>query len=513
MFNKRAILLSCFLILSLNYYSQSYFNKRFDVANKSNLNISFKFYNDTFYIPTAIAETPSPNLCYTSSLLKIDLLGNVVNQKRFKNTNQYYTSSLDVVKLKNSYYQCGNTGSGTQDISSLLKFSENGDTIYTHIYGDTSYSVNTTKIIPYTKTKNQLLVIGVTDSTCGPGHQGLYRPIVRVIDTNGILLQTNLYLSTTESRNIIGIDTSENKGFLIGYYSTSGTWGFESRLMKLDSNLNFVWDKKMTETGSGFSGIANHENQYYFQATTIVDSIWNFTYKWDRPALSKVALNGSILWQKYYGIKQQDIDITGLTQCNNGDLILCGSRRVSNNELKGFIIRTDSIGNQKWWKEYRPNTTPILDTLAENYLYDIMELPNGDIAAVGWAGGTSLNPLQQTWLLKVDSNGCFGIGNCPPNITTGINELSSNDEFTLKVFPNPFTNHITVSYNLHNTNKSNVEINLINMVTGQIITKQTSTKNEDVIDFNTENLANGVYMISLSNKNVNIGNVKVIKIQ
>jgi hypothetical protein len=128
---------------------------------------------------------------------------------------------------------------------------------------------------------------------------------------------------------------------------------------------------------------------------------------------------------------------------------------------------------------YYQKTTPILDTVADNYLHDIMELPNGDIAAVGWAGGTSISPLQQTWLLKVDSNGCFGAGGCNPNLSTGIQEISNENELILNIYPNPFTNNVTISYTLFNSNKTSVEINLIEIASGKLINKQTYSKNED----------------------------------
>ena len=38
-----------------------------------------------------------------------------------------------------------------------------------------------------------------------------------------------------------------------------------------------------------------------------------------------------------------------------------------------------------------------------------------------------------------------------------------------------------ISYTLSNSNKANVEINLIELASGMIISKQTSTKSEDII--------------------------------
>lgn len=506
-YGKRTIWLFYFLCSIKIINSQTYFNKRIDIGGKSNASERFALYEDTFFINTQVQETPVPNLSFSSSLLQIDINGSVLSQKRYKNPNQYYSSPFCSIKINNNYYQSVATGAGNQIVNGILKYNQALDTIKTYIYGDTSYFSSGQRILSYTKTKDKFLIIGTTDSTCGSNHPGLYKPIIRVVDTNGVLSQTKTYLSGCEYRNINAADTSEDKGYLIGFNTTFGTWGFESRLMKLDSNLNFVWDKKMTETSGGYGGIINHQNNYYYHATTIVDSIWNFTYKWERPALSKVDKNGTVIWQKYYGVKQQYINLAGLKECSNGDFIMCGTRKLHTNEGKGFIIRTDSLGNLKWWKDYRPNTTP-LDTLADNYLWDIMELPTGDIAAVGWASGSSLNPLQQTWLLKVDSNGCFGASNCPADIVTAT-KGNSYEKVGLVAFPNPFKEELNINYSIFDFNGV-ARLELIEIATGRIIDTAELTEPFGIKQFNTQSIASGLYMLSIKQNSKPSVNFKVI---
>jgi hypothetical protein len=80
---------------------------------------------------------------------------------------------------------------------------------------------------------------------------------------------------------------------------------------------------------------------------------------------------------------------------------------------------------------------------------DIMELPNGDIAAVGWAGQSSISSLQQTWLLKVDSNGCFGAGQ-------------------IIAYPNPFKDELNINYSILDFERV-AELQLIELATGRLI--------------------------------------------
>lgn len=504
-FSIRVVWLFYFLSFVISIKAQYYFNKRFDFYSQNNGSMSFTMVNDTFYAPLQLLDTHE------------GVVGKITNDGISISTNKYSTAFINsyyypnaILNYNNKLY-CTGGGGYYNNISSLFyKYKLNGDTIHTSYYGDTSYYSLPQKIVPYSKSTDKLLLVGTTDSTCGLGHSGLYKPIIRVVDTNGVLINSKIYLSTCEYRSITASELAEDKGFLIGFSTTSGTWGFESRLMKLDSNLNFIWNYKITESGSGYMGIVNSNNQNFYVATTIVDSVWNFTYKWDRPSLTKLDLNGNIIWQKYYGLKQQDIGVTGLKKCNNGDFIMSGSRRTSYNELKGFIIRTDSLGNLKWWKDYRPDATP-LDTTADNYLWDIIELPNKDIAAVGWSSGTSLNLLQQTWLLKVDSNGCFGNSNCPQNLITGIVENNSLN-VGLTVYPNPFKDELNINYSILDFD-GKAQLQLIELSSEKVIDNIELTQSFGTKQFNTQHLANGLYVLSLKQEHKPTVNFKAINIR
>ena len=108
--------------------------------------------------------------------------------------------------------------------------------------------------------------------------------------------------------------------------------------MKLDSNLNLLWTTYYNSTSRNICNITKSINGGYLFGHTITDSIWNFTYTWERATLTKLNTNGTIKWQKNYGVKQTDIATSRVIELSNGDIILTGNRRVSGNELKGFII-------------------------------------------------------------------------------------------------------------------------------------------------------------------------------
>ena len=503
------ITLFCFLI-ALKGKTQSYYSKRVDVAGKTNVGYGILNISDSLYVASYITETPIPNLSYSASLLKFDLNGVLLASKRFKPINYNYSCWGGMYYKNNKIYTSGVTDYGLQLQSGLYVFDENCDTVFTKSYGDTTFYNYGQKIIPFTKTSNKLLLIGITDSTCGTNHPGVYKPVIKVVDTNGVLLQTKIYLTNCKYRNITGADICEDKGYLL-CGSELQTFLGNYFVMKLDSNLNLLWTTYYNSTSRNICNITKSINGGYLFGHTITDSIWNFTYTWERATLTKLNSNGTIKWQKNYGVKQTDIATSKVIELSNGDIVLTGNRRVSGNELKGFIIRTDSLGNLKWWKDYRPETAPIQDTTADNYLWDILELPNKDIAAVGWSGSTVFTPNQQTWLLKVDSNGCFGSSNCPPNLITGIKENISNS-VGLSAYPNPFKDELNINYSILDF-EGVAQLQLIELASGRLIDNIELTQSFGTKQFNTQNLANGLYVLSLKQNNKPSVNFKVINIK
>ncbi len=211
----------------------------------------------------------------------------------------------------------------------------------------------------------------------------------------------------------------------------------------------------------------------------------------------KLGANGNIIWQQYYGVKQRDIETLNIKELMNKDLIVCGVQRIyytpTVSQPIGFLMRTDSLGNLKWRNNYIA-TNPIRDTIADCYLYDIIELPDKSIAAVGQAFGSGyFSTIQQSWLLRVDSMGCLVPG-CAPMITNAGEEVK--DDVKISAYPNPFKNELNVIYSFRDVELSAV-FQLIETGTGRIVQQKTITDPSGYIQFNTENLASGLYMLCI----------------
>lgn len=374
-------------------------------------------------------------------------------------------------------------------------------------YGDTVYYNYGNKILPYLKAKNKLLIFGITDSTCGVNHPGLYKPCIRVVDTNGVLYLTKLFTTTNYYRSLWDADTTIKKGFIFSGVEVVGT-STKNYVIKLDSNLNQQWNKFIDTGNSLANSIISLKKGGLLFAHNHTDSIQNNTYFWDRITLTRMDINGNIIWRKYFGNAEKNISVSKVRECSNGDFILCGQKYINYtaivNQLVGWLMRTDSLGNIKWWKSYVPND-PIKDTITQNYLYDVLELPNKDIASVGNVGGSStFSTIVQTWLLKVDSNGCFGTNNCPQNVPLGVYEQSSQnslDAGMLSIYPNPAKEVINVELLVFNNEGSTIEI--ANTL-GQVL--QTTNITQQTTSINVSEYPTGIYFFKLK-----IGNASITK--
>lgn len=493
-----------FIILSISN-AQNYFSKRIDVAGKVNLTSAFLFINDTFYITNTIYEVPYSQA--STALLKVDKWGILITAKRFKPSNKsYFGGGGGIYARNNKIYTTGLTDWGYQIQQGLYTFNTqtNNDTVFTRSYGDTAYYNYVSTLLPYLKAKNKLLLFGITDSTCGPAHShpGYYKPEIRVVDTNGVLYQTKLYTTTNVNRGVADADTTLKKGYVysgIEIYYYNGNNYAKNYVTKLDSNLNEQWHIIIDTGYSVVNSIISLKSGKLLFAYNYTENIVSNTYFYDKITLTKLDINGNIIWTKRYGNAATDVGVYRVRECMNGDFILCGVKRYNYNstvsQVMGWLMRTDSVGNLKWWKTYIP-LSPIRDTTCYNEFYDVTELPNKDIAVVGSAGGSSLNSLiQQTWLLKVDSNGCFGPGNCPANIAVGIKDNGTATELlsnNIKIYPNPANEMLNVEFKM--LNGDNAKLEIINSV-GQVV-QTTQLLNQTTV-INTKELSNGLYFITL----------------
>ncbi len=491
----RAMLALLLFFFYFNTFSQNYYSKRIAVTGKINQAGSILLLNDTLYLTGLVNEVPYTQV--SVALLKVDKQGNLITAKRFKPSNRSYFGGGGGFVRNNKIYTTGQTDWGYQIQQGLYTFNTNSDTIFTRSYGDTVYYNYAAKALPYLKTNSKLLVFGITDSSCGVNHPGIGKPIIRVIDTNGILYQTKLYNSTCYNNSLYSADTTVEKGYVFSGYNSIGGKG-RNYITKIDSSLNQQWSKNLDTTSSVSNAVVSLKKGHLLFAST--HSVYNGTnYLGDKVALTRFDKNGNTIWCKQFGVSE-DIYVERIKECTNSDFILCGEKTYNYtstaSQAMGWLMRTDSMGNLKWWRNYIA-INPVKDTIAQCYLHDVIQMPDGGFAAVGSVGGSStFTTIQQTWLLRVDSNGCFGAGNCPANVAVGINELNPNSyrdkDGELMIYPNPANTELTIEF--LSVNNINYNLQIANAI-GQVVCQSKVSTYKTAI--NISELPTGIYFVTL----------------
>ena len=133
---------------------------------------------------------------------------------------------------------------------------------------------------------------------------------------------------------------------------------------------------------------------------------------------------------------------------------------------------------------------------AQNYIRDIVKMPDQGYVACGF--GWDNNSDQDGWLLRIDSDGCANV-NCTP---LAIQENKNNIINDVAIYPNPATDKIYIKTKPNEVIKS---IRLFD-ISGTSIKAQITGNEIDV-----SMLANGLYIIEITNAQGNIQRFKALK--
>ena len=443
-------------------------------------------------------------------IIKIDSVGNVVWKKYYHRSGYEFVIYQNSIELGMNVPWGGEIGvttwlndtSGLNPYWGLYRFDGKGDTLWTRNYQDTTNLVISQIEIPR---DNKYLIYGGWDyfPTHGLGFCTIF---LRKTDSLGNIIWTRTYHSTNSHiRDPAGIDTCKDGGYIlcayeydtIPNYSKLACLNGEIMIMKTDSGGNTKWIKYITNPICDVVGasIKALKNGGYLVCGYWDDSLnWNGNTAYTHMYMAKLNDTGSLVWSHTYGISnRQGYTVLCTTrELPNGDIVGCGYSQDSLKKgITGVILRTDSNGNQKWFRYYYK-----FYPTNEDYLSDINLTSDGGFIASGF---TYDNP-ENFWVVKTDSLGCDTIG-CN---FTGIEQIKEND-IGVKVFPNPSTGQFTLS--LSNVpEKCNVEV--YNVLGERVESEKVKGESEE-IDLSGQ--PNGIYLYRVITENGGlVGSGKVI---
>ncbi|MDX9750685.1 MAG: T9SS type A sorting domain-containing protein [Flavobacteriales bacterium] len=226
-----------------------------------------------------------------------------------------------------------------------------------------------------------------------------------------------------------------------------------------------------------------------------------------RPYIAKLdSTDGAILWEHQYGpIAYGTLFFAG-KETPEGDLIACGvtyAASEANNIQQGLLLRTTSEGDSLWMFSYFYQDDVI--STGQGRFYDVLPTPDGGFIAAGAAYNPVGGPYppgysQDTWVVKVDGNGCI----VPGCNSTGITEQATNLLGAISIYPNPCLRqagpahgHATVRLTLPpGVAHLPLELSMVGM-DGRVVHQQRITGNGEH-QLALEGMSAGVYYVHIA---------------
>ncbi len=497
----KIITTSILILLGITSFAQqNYFSKRYTFGCGQN---GQKIIQDGPNY-TLISSVSCLGIGLRSVFATLDSTGNVIIEKaQGAEWHDYYSGGYSgLIKLQDSTYVfAGGIDDTTfQNDVLLYKLSKEGDSIWIREYGDTAFQSGWQS----KQTRDHGFII--TGQTCTFDQQG--DVLLIKTDSNGIEQWQKHYGGTGYDLGL-AIDTCIDGGFIITGYTNSYGIGGGSEfgnawVIKTDSLGNVRWTKTFggIYDDAFWNGISCHDGSFAFAGYfTFYDPFYPRSCCTNIAKLYVLRLDsaGNTIFEKTYG-RQYDINnLFSIKELTNGDLITAGwyVDTLTRHE-RGVILKTNSLGDSLWLHTYEflhgPNSG--------SHLFDIAPTQVGGYIAIGYIVPAFPDTGNaDTWVLKVDSNGCE-ISNCLINSTGNMDFLKANNSFN--VYPNPSMG----VFHFENDYFDEVEKVEVFTYTGQCVYSKEGKSEE----FDLSLFPNGIYFYKIITKEKKNWAGRIVKI-
>lgn len=229
------------------------------------------------------------------------------------------------------------------------------------------------------------------------------------------------------------VDTTADGGFILSGFTTShGAGERDAYIIKTDGEGNLLWEKWFGFEGNDLTFVKSLPNGHsiafggynFYDPRDIALGLIHATHA----GVSELDEDGNEVWFKIYGeIDSSTFKFYTSNEFFNDMLIVedgylfCGvSQDTLDDNPLGWIVKTDFQGNKLWSRRYRKRDN-------DNYLQDMVLMPNGDLVFVGFLFPDGTGNSQDGWILRTN---CLGFEE-PPTIAAEITTDSINNSATI----------------------------------------------------------------------------------
>ncbi len=263
--------------------------------------------------------------------------------KKF-NGVKFATAESIIEDSDGNYVFVGQTNKGTSNTydNYIVKINKDGQIVWEQNFGGNSFD----ELKSIRETDDHAYIVTGTTRSFGNNIGGI---LLAKIDFTGKIewMKTFNREYLQAARSVV--QTNDRGYVLTGYYTVAPLDSLCAYVIKTDENGNKIWGNafgwtldrheanEIIQTNSGeyiligTSGSANNGKEIY---------------------VVKMNKNGGYLWERFYGFSRDDEGYSIQETVDNG-FVLCGSvTNVINNNKEAVLIKIDSIGNKQWMKTY-----------------------------------------------------------------------------------------------------------------------------------------------------------------
>lgn len=434
------------IILLLPHYltAQPYFSKYYDLDNSNESVWDILFVQDNILLTAGTICQLSTAQCL--GLLMVDQEGNQI-WKDVVDTLRTATPNNVLVRDDSIFAGTYKSGEGDQGARiRLLRFDANGALDGYKRLGE---SLTGELVIHMINLADGTILAAVDERLNGPVQYNILR-FSSDLDSLGLFA---FHLDEPYGGNTRGLLVSQDGHLLHLRDEYQFLNKRDAVLRKMDMQGNLIWEKRYGKSGESNELLMTELNDGGIALSwkrDLQDSVGPDTFPWV-DALIRTDSEGNALWEHRFYSNDEQIVMDIITTAN-GDIVGCGylfnkDFPYSNSSsviLNSWIFRMSPEGELRWIREIWDERFPD----GWQFLYRAKELPNGDLLFGGKIGRPGPPSGSELWLLRTDSQGCFGPQGCEGNwliaTDTGEPPEATGEWKWFQAVPQPFGDRLHV---------------------------------------------------------------------
>jgi hypothetical protein len=493
---KRILLITVLFVASITlqgqftYFNNRYYNDQWCVG----LNI---MENENGYMVSGVGGEESQGYVFKRIFMtSLDEQGNQLFFKTYGEDwhNYYVGQTYGCVRTSdNGFMVSGTIEDSIRSVGLILKFDQNGDSLWSGIFGDTispGYSATSFNACKQLPDKGYLMAGGRYIS----GDDGDIL-LIRT-DSLGNKIWEHSYGVIHRVETGFSIAQLPGGEFLIGIQrqNLNMNYSADPGLLKVDSLGNQIWIRYYGSTMDDWGcAVEFSQDGNYLVGSAYCTSEPGPGWPLLQPWIFKTDTSGNILWQR----KIEGPRFTGqactIDELDDGSIISAGEGGFDDcGSTQGYIVKLKQNGDSIWMRRY--NYYP----LDYGYLNHLLDFCITNDHGMIFTGETFGDPdwEQSIWVQKLDSIGCDSAG-C--DTTVEIAEwhwgMEAWKHGGIKIYPNPAKDRVNISFQNFSTNWFSVRfVEIYNMMGEKVLEIKIPSRSE-IYSLDVSGLTDGIYLL------------------